>query len=118
MLLLAVVALIQPAMFLLAHGGDLSKLEEEARNCSTRVKNMSFAVAIVLLCSYFAGLWFSLKTHRDVFNPDTEHEDVAAQAWSLKKSIGLLAMAGVAVGFMSEILVGSIEEASKGIGLS
>jgi Ca2+:H+ antiporter len=29
-----------------------------------------------------------------------------------------LAVAGVAVGFMSEILVGSIEEASKGIGLS
>ena len=34
------------------------------------------------------------------------------------KSVGLLAGAGVAVGFMSEILVGSIEEASEGIGLS
>jgi Ca2+:H+ antiporter len=93
MLLLAVVALILPAMFLLAHGGELPELSD-------------------------AGLWFSLKTHRDVFNPDTEEEDVAAHAWSIKKSVGLLAGAGVAVAFMSEILVGSIEEASKGIGLS
>jgi Ca2+:H+ antiporter len=118
MLLLAVVALILPAMYLLARGGDLPQLAEEATNFPSTVEHMSFAVAIVLLCSYFAGLWFSLKTHRDVFNPDTEHEDVAAQAWSIKKSVGLLAGAGVAVGFMSEILVGSIEEASKGIGLS
>jgi len=118
MLLLAVVALILPAMFLLARGGELPKLGEEATNFPSSVEHMSFAVAIVLLASYFAGLWFSLKTHRDVFNPDTEHEDEAAGAWSLKKSIGLLAGAGVAVGFMSEILVGSIEEASAGIGLS
>ncbi len=118
MLLLAVVALVLPAMFLISNGGDLPQLSDEATNFPSKVEHMSFAVAIVLLASYFAGLWFSLKTHRDVFNPDTEHEDVAAQAWSLKKSIGLLAMAGVAVGFMSEILVGSIEEASAGIGLS
>ena len=105
-------------MFLLARGGELPQLGEEATNFPSSVEQMSFAVAIVLLLSYFAGLWFSLKTHRDVFNPDTEDEDVAAHAWSIKKSVGLLAGAGVAVGFMSEILVGSIEEASKGIGLS
>jgi Ca2+:H+ antiporter len=105
-------------MYLLARGGELPQLSDEATNFPSTVEHMSFAVAIVLLCSYFAGLWFSLKTHRDVFNPDTEHEDVAAQAWSIKKSVGLLAGAGVAVGIMSEILVGSIEEASKGIGLS
>jgi Ca2+:H+ antiporter len=118
MLLLAVVALVLPAMFLLAHGGELPQLGEEATNFPSDVEHMSFAVAIVLLMSYFAGLWFSLKTHRDVFNPDTEHEDVAASVWSIKKSVGLLAGAGVAVGFMSEILVGSIEQASEGIGLS
>jgi Ca2+:H+ antiporter len=118
MLLLATVALVLPAMFLIARGGELPQLSDEATNFPTAVERMSFAVAIVLLLSYFAGLWFSLKTHRDVFNPDTEDEDAAAHAWSVKKSVALLAGAGVAVGFMSEILVGSIEEASKGIGLS
>ena len=118
MLLLATVALVLPAMFLLARGGELPQLGDEATNFPSSVEHMSFAVAIVLLLSYFAGLWFSLKTHRDVFNPDTEDEDAPTDAWSVKKSVGLLAGAGVAVGFMSEILVGSIEEASEGIGLS
>ena len=36
----------------------------------------------------------------------------------MRKSVGALAIAGVAVGLMSEILVGSITEASEGIGLS
>jgi len=117
MLLLAVVALVLPAMFLLANGGDLPQLAEEATNFPTAVEQMSFAVAIVLLLSYFAGLWFSLKTHRDVFNPDSEDE-TPEDAWSLKRSVLVLAGAGVAVGVMSEILVGSIEEASEGIGLS
>src|SRR5215213_9730701 len=56
MLLLAVVALVLPAMFLLARGGELPQLGEEATNFPTAVEQMSFAVAIVLLISYFAGL--------------------------------------------------------------
>ena len=117
MLLLATVALLLPAMFLLAHGGELPQLEDEATNFSSDVEQMSFAVAIVLLLSYFAGLWFSLRTHHDVFNPYTEDE-TPEDAWSVRRSVLVLAGAGVAVGVMSEILVGSIEEASEGIGLS
>ena len=117
MLLLAVVALVLPAMFLLAQGGDLPALGEEATNFGPKVEHMSFAVAIVLLLSYFAGLWFSLKTHHDVFNPGSD-EEAPDGAWSVKRSVLMLAGAGIAVGVMSEILVGSIEEASEGIGLS
>ncbi|HET6548621.1 MAG TPA: calcium/proton exchanger [Solirubrobacter sp.] len=117
MLLLATVALLLPALYLLAHGGELPRLGEEATNFPSSVEHMSFAVAVVMLLSYFAGLWFSLRTHRDVFNPDPE-DDTPEDAWSIKRSVGLLAVAGVAVGVMSEILVGSIEEASAGIGLS
>jgi Ca2+:H+ antiporter len=118
MLLLAVVAMVLPAMFLLARGDELPALGEEATNYPADVEHMSFAVAIVLLLSYFAGLWFSLKTHKDVFNPSAEVEHDAAHAWSVRRSVLLLAGAGAAVGFMSEILVHSIEAASEGIGLS
>jgi Ca2+:H+ antiporter len=117
MLLLAVVALVLPAMFLLARGDELPALGEEATRYPSDITHMSAAVAIVLLLSYFAGLWFSLKTHQDVFNPDTEDE-TPEDAWSVKRSVLMLAGAGVAVGVMSEILVGSIEAASEGIGLS
>jgi len=118
MLLLATMALLLPALFLITHGGDLPRIAEEATNFPSSVEHMSFAVAIVLLLSYFAGLWFSLKTHRDVFNPDGGHEELPEHAWSVRRSLLMLAGAGIAVGLMSEILVGSIEEASERIGLS
>jgi len=119
LLLLAAVALLLPAMFLLSTGGHLPELESEATRFSTDIEKMSFGVSIVLLLSYAGGLWFSLKTHKDVFNPEMGLEDdVPHGTWSVKRSVSALAVAGVAVGYMSEILVGSIEEASKGIGLS
>ena len=46
---------------------------------------------------------------------EEEHE---GEPWSVRRSIAALALAGVAVGGMSEILVGSISEAAKGVGLS
>ena len=62
------------------------------------------------------GLFFSLKTHRDIFNPEYEDEDT--WGWSTRTSVIALAIAGVLVGLMSEVLVGSITEASESIGLS
>jgi Ca2+:H+ antiporter len=118
MLLLATVALILPALYLLSTGGHLPQLAEEATEFSKKIQHMSLGVSIVLLLSYIAGLWFSLKTHKDVFNPDTHDDEASHGAWSVKRSVTMLAIAGVAVGFMSEILVGSIEDASHGIGLS
>jgi Ca2+:H+ antiporter len=82
------------------------------------VEHLSIAVAIVLLLTYVAGLFFSLRTHKDLFNPEHGPEDHLAEPWSVRKSVGMLAIAGVAVGLMSEILVGSITEASDSIGLS
>jgi Ca2+:H+ antiporter len=118
LLLLAAVALVLPAMFLLSTGGQLPKLGAEATRFSTDIEKMSFGVSIVLLLSYAGGLWFSLKTHKDVFNPELGEDPGKHAAWSVRRSVGALAIAGAAVGLMSEILVGSIEEASKGIGLS
>jgi Ca2+:H+ antiporter len=79
---------------------------------------MSLGVALVLLGTYISGLVFSLRTHRDLFNPGHDDEDDDGEAWSVRRAVIALALAGVAVGVMSEILVGSIEEASAGIGLS
>jgi Ca2+:H+ antiporter len=119
MLLLACVALIMPAIFELVIGGSLPNPEDRSDRFPTDLETMSALVAIVLLSSYVAGLVFSLKTHRDLFNPAHGDDDhVGEGPWSVRKSVTALALAGVAVGVMSEILVGSIEEASEGIGLS
>ena len=117
MLLLALTALILPAVFQLVHGGGLPNVGDERVNFGSDLEKLSFGVAIILMASYAAGLVFSLKTHRKVFNPfegEEEHEG----GWSIRKSLVLLAIAAVLVGLMSEVLVGSISEASEEIGLS
>jgi Ca2+:H+ antiporter len=119
MLLLATAALVLPAVFQLIHGGGLPRVSELRHDFDPDLETLSLAVAIILILSYVAGLWFSLKTHRDMFNVESEDDDqVDENTWSTKKSVLLLAVAGVLVGIMSEILVGSIEEASHQIGLS
>jgi Ca2+:H+ antiporter len=126
MLLLAAVALVMPAIFELVDGGSLPLPGDEIRNYPSDVEHLSLAVAIVLIATYAAGLLFSLKTHRDLFNPDhaatasdvPATNDEGGEPWTIRKSIIMLAIAGVAVGVMSEILVGSISEAASGVGLS
>jgi Ca2+:H+ antiporter len=115
MLLLAVTALVMPAVFQLVDGGSLPRPGAEDARFSTTLEHLSLAVAVVLICSYAAGLVFSLRTHRDIFNPEQE---LHAGGWSTRRSVIALAVAGVVVGLMSEILVGSIADAANSIGLS
>jgi Ca2+:H+ antiporter len=124
MLLLASVALVMPAIFELIAGKSLPLPGDEIRDYPSDVERLSLAVAIVLMLTYAAGLFFSLKTHRQLFNPDhttgepEPGEEGADEPWTVRRSIVMLAIAGVAVGVMSEILVGSISEAAQGVGLS
>ncbi len=118
MLLLACVALIMPAIFELVIGGGLPSPTDENQQFPADLERISVGVAIVLLATYVAGLIFSLRTHKDLFNPEHGEDDHVGERWSVRKSVIALALAGVAVGVMSEILVGSISEASESIGLS
>ncbi len=116
MLLLAAAALVMPAIFELVEGQGLPAPGAETVDYDATVEHLSLAVAIVLMATYVAGLFFSLKTHRAIFNPEYEDEDT--WGWSTRKSVLALAGSGLLVGLMSEVLVGSIEEASHAIGLS
>ena len=117
MLFLALGALVMPAVFELVEGQGLPGVDQERVEFDSTVEDLSLAVAIVLLACYGLGLVFSLKTHRSLFNPDYDDAD-DTWGWSIRKSVIALAVAGIAVGVMSEILVGSISEASEAIGLS
>jgi Ca2+:H+ antiporter len=117
MLTLALAALIFPALFQLIHGGGLPAVGRERVDFGSDLEKLSVGVAIVLLISYAAGLWFSLRTHRAVFNPFGDEGEEQAHHWPVRAAI-YLALAAVATGVMSEILVGSISEASDDIGLS
>jgi len=96
-LLLAVTALVIPAIFLQTSaisstGGIIEKL--------------SIVVAVIMIFSYFSSLLFSLYTHKHLYTEDVGKYEAR---WSIKKSTIILFISTVAVAFMSEILVGSIE---------
>jgi Ca2+:H+ antiporter len=146
MLMLAVAALVMPAIFVLDEGEGLPSPGAEIVDYDSTVEFLSLGVAIVLILCYIAGLWFSLRTHRDLFNPRSEGQPAAAgpagppggghpppvhapvagaddeeehgEPWSVRTSIIALAVAGLAVGVMSEILVDSITETAEKINLS
>ncbi len=119
MLFLAVAALMMPAIFELIEGRGLPGIGPELVTFDSTVEKLSLAIAVVLMLTYIIGLAFSLRTHKDIFNPVAETgQDEDLWGWSTRKSVGALAIAGVAVGLMSEILVGSITDASETVGLS
>jgi Ca2+:H+ antiporter len=116
MLMLAAAALLMPAIFELVEGKGLPRPGAQIVDYGGTVEHLSLAVAIVLIATYGAGLLFSLKTHRGIFNPEYGDED--SWGWSTRTAVIALAIGGVLVGVMSEVLVGSIEQASKSAGLS
>jgi Ca2+:H+ antiporter len=118
MLLLAAVVLVMPAIFELVAGDGLPSPTAEAVRLPRDLETLSVGAALILLGSYGAGLLFSLRTHKDLFNPEHAAEDHVGEPWSVRRAVTMLAIAGVAVGVMSEILVGSISEAAEDVGLS
>jgi len=118
MLFLAMGALVMPAVYELVQGTGLPKIGPESIRYDSTVEGLSLAVAVVLIVTYLLGLLFSLRTHRDIFNPVAEETAEDTWGWSVRGSVVALAIAGVAVGVMSEILVGSISDASESIGIS
>jgi Ca2+:H+ antiporter len=117
MLLVTVTALILPAVFQLIHGGGLPEVGERRRSFGHQLEHLSLGVSLILMATYLAGLFFSLRTHRDLFHPDPVAQP-GHPRWSLRRSLITLAGAAVLVAVMSELLVGSIQNASRDVGLS
>ena len=107
MLLLAVVGLVMPALFAVAHPAA-------ARSASA---HLSEAVALILAATYAASLVFSLRTHRNVFQGAAAH-GVAAPETPPGRAIAILAGATVLVAVQSEILVHATEQVVAQFGLS
>ena len=117
MLVLTVIALSFPSVLQLARGLPLPGPETVRMPVDSDLEGVTIAVSLILIATYAAGLFFSLRTHRAVFNPIAEQE-AAERAWPLRRSILTLAGAGAVVAGMSDILVGSIQHAANDVGLS
>ena len=92
MLFLAAAALVMPAIFELVEGQGLPSPGAELVDYGSEVEQLSVAVAVVLILTYVAGLVFSLRTHRALFNPPYEDEGDTF-GWSVRRSVIMLAIA-------------------------
>lgn len=107
MLLLAVIGLVIPELFVLSVGTPPPG--------GPVLEQVSLGIAAILFLAYAFGLWFSLRTHRDVFNPVGEgHEK---PTWSVRFAVLVLLVATILVAVESELLVGSFKEAQEALGL-
>lgn len=102
MMLGVVIALIIPAIF-------------SAQNASIANK-LSLGVAIVSLVLYLLGLYFSLFTHKHIFHYQEDMEEEETAEWSMAKAATILALATLAVAYVSETLVHTIETVSHTLG--
>jgi len=86
------------------------------------VAKLSVTISIVLLLTYVLSLVFSLYTHKELFSGNraasAELHSATESHWGLRLSIGVLAASTVLIAWMSEILVGSVSEAAKTLGMS
>lgn len=103
---LVMIAMVIPSIFSHSIGPD----------SSIQVEALSLGVAVIMIALYGLGIFFSLKM---IKSPISYNAPGAHKAeLTLGLSIGLLAIATVGVVFMSEILVGVVEQVSTGLGLS
>ena len=109
MLLFAVIGLSIPAIF-------THTVKKELLN--TTYESLSIAVAIIMFIIYILSLYFSFYTHKDIYAINHEPAEEGKTKWSLKKAIGVLVIATVAIAFESEFLVGAVEPMTKTLGLS
>ena len=115
MLTLSVIALIVPAAYHYLVSGQVG-----AQDLARRESDLSLEISIVLLVTYGLSLLFSLRTHKQLFAGTVEADQVDEKAghWSLARALSVLAVATGLIAWMSEILVGSVQQAASELGMT
>jgi len=114
LLVIAAVGLIVPTLFLAAH-------PDPTRAATVRLSEF---VAGFLIVGYALYLIYSMGTHRSAFDAleaetfDGVPAEADAPTWTLRRTIIVLIVVAVAIGWMSELLVGATEVTVRTLGLS
>jgi Ca2+:H+ antiporter len=114
MLMLATVGLVLPAIFHQVVG----------EGAVGRERGLSLDISIVLMVTYVLGLVFSFRTHSHLYlgtGAAMDHASPHAGETSREGAagaLGLLLLSAAAVGLMSELMVGALEEAAHDLGMN
>ncbi len=111
LLMLSAIGLVVPAIFHYIVKGSNIAVE----------RGLSLEIAVVLFVTYILSLIFSLRTHRHLYvsEASAEHDEaLGTGGWSRKRSVLVLLTSSVLIAIMAEFLVGSVEPASKALGMT
>ncbi|BDP41591.1 calcium/proton exchanger [Deinococcus aetherius] len=115
LLVISVLALMIPTVF------DLAARAVAPERVAALDVSLSDAAAVVLILVYVGYIYFTLVSHKDILSTaDDEgaHDEHDGPLWSVPRAVTTLAGATVAVAFMSEFLVGTLEAATASLGLT
>jgi Ca2+:H+ antiporter len=107
-LFLATVALLVPS----AVG------QADAVSAASFTQTLSFALAVLLIAVYGLGLAFSLGTHAELFQARGAGGEEHGHAFPLAVALPTLAVVTLGVAMVSEIFVGSVQQAADTFGMS
>jgi len=117
LLALAAIGLVMPTLYYYIFQSQAGGTGE-----SHNIEYLSEEIAGILATIYALSLVFSLKTHRHLFAGEEENLPTTGPhhqpEWSRTASVGVLLLATAGVAWMSEMLVGSVESAAHGLGMS
>ena len=107
LLLMATIALLAPAAV-----ADLDLAQGDVVS-----QKLSTGLAVLLVAAYGLGLLFSLKTHKDLFASE-DHGETGEPTWPIGLAVTTLLVVTVLVALVSEIFVGSVQEAGEKLGMT
>lgn len=91
---------------------------ENSPQAQALAQQLSLCLAILLIVIYGLGLLFSLKTHRKFFGSTEPGEEQESAHWPLGLSLATLAVVTILVALISEVFVGSVQQAAIDLGMS
>ncbi len=118
LLALAAIGLVVPAMFhFVAEGAVTHATLSPAREIEIE-HGLSLEISIVLFAAYLLSLVFSLRTHRHLYAGQSGAHVAHSQAAPPGAAVVTLVAATALVAWMSELLVGAVEPASRALGFT
>jgi Ca2+:H+ antiporter len=113
LMMLAVVALLIPDLYAYVFSSP----------DKAPISSLSLELSFVLLVIYALSLLFTLHTHKHLYVSGVGTADLEGKAgregvWSVKKALGVLAIATAGVAVLAELMIHSVSEAAHSIHLS
>jgi Ca2+:H+ antiporter len=82
------------------------------------IRNLSLGLAVLLIVTYGLGMFFSLKTHPELFASVVTGAEEGETPWPISLALATLAGVTVLVALVSEVFVESVQKAAETFGMT